>query len=61
MTTGFGLSVSYDRKTMVSVKVIAALRGKIFGMCGTCNNDMSDDFTLPTKTIVSFKECKKGD
>lgn len=52
MTTNFGLSVSYDRKTMLSIKVVAALRGKIFGMCGTCNNDRSDDLMLPGKATT---------
>ncbi|KAJ8031641.1 IgGFc-binding protein [Holothuria leucospilota] len=53
IATDFGLSVFYDRKTIVSIKLTAALRGKTFGMCGTCNNDKSDDLTLPGKTTTT--------
>ncbi|KAJ8031643.1 IgGFc-binding protein [Holothuria leucospilota] len=53
ITTNFGLSVFYDGRTIVSIKVTAALRGKIFGMCGTCNNDESDDLTLPGKNTTT--------
>ena len=52
MITDFDLSVHYSEGGVASFKVGFQWRDKVFGMCGTCNSDDADEFTLPDGSQV---------
>ncbi|PIK53132.1 putative IgGFc-binding protein [Apostichopus japonicus] len=54
MYTHFGLEMiySFDRGS-VDIDVSPDYYEKLCGMCGTCNLDSSDDFTLPSQELAS--------
>ncbi|PIK62565.1 putative IgGFc-binding protein [Apostichopus japonicus] len=47
LTTAFGISIYFGQGSVASIKVPSALREQVYGMCGTCNANGEDDFTLP--------------
>lgn len=58
MYTHFGLEMiySFDRGS-VDIDVSPDYYDKLCGMCGTCNFDSSDDFTLPSQELVRKMFC----
>uniref|UniRef100_A0A3Q3MIT6 Uncharacterized protein n=1 Tax=Mastacembelus armatus TaxID=205130 RepID=A0A3Q3MIT6_9TELE len=49
----FGLSVTYDGWSTVSVSVPSNYSGKTCGLCGNFNGNPHDDFRIPSGTIVT--------
>uniref|UniRef100_A0A3Q1J492 VWFD domain-containing protein n=1 Tax=Anabas testudineus TaxID=64144 RepID=A0A3Q1J492_ANATE len=53
VNTDFGLSVTYDGWSTVSISVPSTYSGKICGLCGNFNGNPNDDFHTPTGQIVT--------
>ncbi|KAJ8032422.1 IgGFc-binding protein [Holothuria leucospilota] len=51
-TTDFGLSIYYNRGSVASIKISVDWSDMVTGMCGTCNNNRSDDFQMPNGYIA---------
>ncbi|XP_028332624.1 alpha-tectorin isoform X2 [Gouania willdenowi] len=52
VSTGFGLSVTYDGRSTMSISVPASYREKTCGLCGNFNGNRNDDFSTPSGTTV---------
>ncbi|XP_071318951.1 alpha-tectorin-like isoform X2 [Trachinotus anak] len=53
ITADFGLRVTYDGSSVVSISVPSNYRGLTCGLCGNFNGNQSDDFRTPSGTIVT--------
>ncbi|KAG7506609.1 hypothetical protein JOB18_010760 [Solea senegalensis] len=53
ISTNFGLNVTYDGSSTVSLSVPANYRGKTCGLCGNFNGNRTDDFRTPSGSIVN--------
>ncbi|KAM9425858.1 IgGFc-binding protein-like [Pholidichthys leucotaenia] len=51
--TDFGLSVTYDGRTTVSITVPPNYRGETCGLCGNFNGNPNDDFLTPSGMTVA--------
>ncbi|XP_029432759.1 IgGFc-binding protein-like [Rhinatrema bivittatum] len=50
MTTDFGLKMTFDYASSITVTVPGNYRDEMCGLCGNYNGDESDDFRLPDST-----------
>ena len=50
--TRCGIKVNFDGRHAVSVVVPGRYRNRMEGICGNCNGDMNDDFTMKNGTDV---------
>uniref|UniRef100_A0A8D3B7F2 Alpha-tectorin-like n=1 Tax=Scophthalmus maximus TaxID=52904 RepID=A0A8D3B7F2_SCOMX len=53
ISAAFGLSVTYDGWSTVSISVPSNYSGKTCGLCGNFNGNQTDDFHTPSGTIVN--------
>ncbi|XP_071318954.1 alpha-tectorin-like [Trachinotus anak] len=53
ITADFGLRVTYDGSSVVSISVPSNYRGLTCGLCGNFNGNQNDDFRTPSGTIVT--------
>ncbi|XP_061564377.1 alpha-tectorin-like isoform X2 [Cololabis saira] len=53
VTADFGLSVTYNGRSTVSISVPTNYRGKLCGLCGNFNENQSDEFLIPNGSIVT--------
>ncbi|KAG7227877.1 hypothetical protein INR49_013671 [Caranx melampygus] len=53
ITADFGLRVTYDGSSTVSISVPSNFRGHTCGLCGNFNGNQSDDFSTPSGAIVT--------
>ncbi|XP_078733791.1 mucin-2-like [Lampetra fluviatilis] len=51
--TDIGVMVMWDRHTSIFVKLDASYKGKVCGLCGNFNGDVSDDFRTADGTTVA--------
>nr|XP_033818986.1 IgGFc-binding protein-like isoform X2 [Geotrypetes seraphini] len=58
LQTKFGLTVLFDTKYYVQIKVPSTYKGQMCGLCGNYNGDKKDELLLPTgqvtKDVVKF-------
>ena len=57
MTTSFGISVSWDGKSVVNIESPVSLWNATCGLCGSFDGNPDNDFTTPDRQMVSFKIC----
>ncbi|XP_072230091.1 alpha-tectorin-like [Leuresthes tenuis] len=53
VSAGFGLSITYDGWSTVSISVPSTYREKTCGLCGNFNGDSNDEFHTPAGVLVS--------
>lgn len=53
LSTDFGLVIYYNYGSAASIKINLDWFDMVTGMCGTCNNNPTDDFKMPNGNIVS--------
>ncbi|XP_043936438.1 alpha-tectorin-like [Protopterus annectens] len=53
MRTSFGLTITYDMNSILSVTIVPEYRGRTCGLCGNFNGQASDDFTARSGSLVS--------
>ncbi|XP_076156178.1 IgGFc-binding protein-like [Alosa pseudoharengus] len=53
----FGVTVRYDGNNFMDIKVIAAYKEKLCGLCGDYDGNPKDDFRTPTGKLSYFKDC----
>ncbi|KAJ8005430.1 hypothetical protein DPEC_G00146570 [Dallia pectoralis] len=53
VNSDFGLSVSYDGSSVVSISVPSNYSGHTCGLCGNFNGNLNDDFHSPSEALVS--------
>ncbi|XP_063043702.1 zonadhesin, like [Engraulis encrasicolus] len=53
VTMSFGVTVRYDGNHYMDIKVIAAYKEKVCGLCGDYDGNPNDDFRIPTGELVT--------
>ncbi|XP_055055949.2 IgGFc-binding protein [Misgurnus anguillicaudatus] len=59
--TSFGLKLTYDTVSMVTVEIPSTFKSAVTGLCGNYNENKEDDFLLPggipTSSVENFAEA----